>query len=193
MNHTVNSNIPQLKIFNIKPVFKIYFKFKLDLKMEKPYYEEHYEKLESVLNKALEGLEIHKNESISNEVNAVCKDLNEKYLFELKSMICLMFHEIKKISNHFVQTINWFNQQKGEILVEDSSEVQNEDVKKLNKYLSKTIELIEKSSLIAEMNEIQESNSELIETINDFLTVTKEKHVSEVNDLTIFIGDSAIN
>ena len=161
--------------------------------MEKPNYEEHYEKLESVLNKALEGLEIHKNESISNEVNAVCKDLNEKYLFELKSMICLMFHEIKKISNHFVQTINWFNQQKDEILVEDSSEVQNEDVKKLNKFLSKTIELIEKSSLIAEMNEIQESNSELIETINDFLTVTKEKHVSEVNDLTIFIGDSAIN
>jgi hypothetical protein len=104
-----------------------------------------------------------------------------------------MFHEIKKISNHFVQTINWFNQQKDEKLVEDSSEVQNEDVKKLNKFLSKTIELIEKSSLIAEMNEIQESNSELIETINDFLTVTKEKHVSEVNDLTIFIGDSAIN
>ncbi len=131
MNHTVNSNIPQLKIFNIKPVFKIYFKFKLDLKMEKPYYEEHYEKLESVLNKALEGLEIHKNESISNEVNAVCKDMNEKYLFELKSMIYLLFHEIKKISNHFIQTINWFNQQKGEILVEDSSDVQNEATYKM--------------------------------------------------------------
>ena len=41
--------------------------------MEKLNFQEYYEKLEFVLSEALEGLQIHENDSISNEVNAEYK------------------------------------------------------------------------------------------------------------------------
>ena len=165
------------------------------LKMEKLNFQEYYEKLEFVLSKALEGLQIHENDSISNEVNAACKNINENYLFELKSMICLMFNEIKKISNHYIQTINWFYQQQEDTRFEGLGDlnIQNEDLSELTKFLSKTTELIEKSTLLLEMKEIKETNTELIQSINELLEVTKYGHITELNDLTVFISDNIVN
>ena len=155
-------------------------------------FEEYYGKLEAVLDEALKSLKIEENASISKEVDDSCERISDSYQAELRTMLYLFLSEINKISTHFVQTIN---NHKYEFKLEEGgmNKTQDENVTEMVKFLNKTVDVIEKSSLILQMDEIKESNSMLIESINHLLSQTKLKHINDVNDLTVFLADRIIN
>lgn len=169
-------------------------------------FEECYEHLEYLLQNFLTDIHFSENVPISNEINSACYQINQNYLVELRSLIIFMFSEIGKISNHFIQTMNYFdnrnegvkvtNETKSEKEKELMQNTSNHDkslISELVMHLKSTRDFIEKSSLILEDDEIMESNAKLIESMNLLLKSAKDKHIIEVNDLTFLIANKVVN
>ena len=164
--------------------------------------EEILKQLEVLLRNYLsEHEEFNENVPISNEINSACNQISKNYLAELRQIIFFIFNEIDKISNHFIQTINYFyDLHQG--YIEEKFEKEHSEytgdgesitVSELVMFLNSTTDFIEKTSLILDEDEITENNAKLIESIDHLLKSAKDKHVMEINDLTYLIANKVVN